>query len=96
LLTSYRQGLSLQDINNLPTAFIDDQYIQIGKNVKRIRNEKGISQLKLSTAMGYKSVAIVSHAEICLNGKHFNIEHLLKIAYILDTDICLFFKTASK
>ena len=80
----------MQNIDNLPNTFIDDRYIQIGKNVKKIRQEKGISQLKLSNAMGYKSVSVVSHAEICLNGRHFNIEHLLKIAFILDVNICNF------
>ena len=29
---------------------------------------------------------------ICLNKKHFNIEHLVKIADVLEIDICEFFK----
>ncbi|WP_236842650.1 hypothetical protein [Campylobacter lanienae] len=33
--------------------------------------------------MGYKSVSVVSFAEICLNGAHFNIAHLLQIPKIL-------------
>jgi len=31
-------------------------------------------------------------AEICTNGKHFNIEHLVKIADVLEVDVCDFFK----
>lgn len=31
-------------------------------------------------------------AEICINGKHFNIEHLAKISKALDVDITTFLK----
>ena len=74
-------------MQNLST---DELYQIIGKNVARIRKEKGLSQLDLSLQMGYKSVSIVSGAEIYYNGKHFNLEHLLKISQILDVNICDF------
>ena len=70
----------------------DELYQIIGKNVAKIRKEKGLSQLDLSLQMGYKSVSIVSGAEIYYNGKHFNLEHLLKISQILDVNICDFFE----
>ena len=63
-------------------------YKQIGLNVKKIREEKGLSQLELSLAIGHKSVGTVSMAEICINNKHFNIEHLYKIANVLEVDVC--------
>lgn len=66
-------------------------YRKIGENVKRIRHEKGVSQLELSLAIGHKAVGTVSMAELCLNNKHFNIEHLVKIAEVLEVDICDFF-----
>ena len=56
----------------------DELYKIIGQNVAKYRKEKGLSQLDLSLAMGYKSVSVVSGAEIYYNGKHFNLEHLLK------------------
>jgi len=76
---------------------IDEQkmkeiYKQIGTNVKRIRKEKNISQLSLAMAIGYKAVGVVSMAELCINGKHFNIEHLMKIADVLEVDVCKFFE----
>ena len=76
---------------------IDDEimnkiHIQIGKNVKRIREKKKISQLALSLAIGHKAVGTVSMAEIHHNNKRFNIEHLFKIADVLECDICEFFK----
>lgn len=43
--------------------------------------------------MGLKSVGLISVAEIYHNKKYFNIEHLYKIATILEVDICEFFKS---
>ena len=68
-------------------------YKTIGKNVKRIREEKGISQLNLAMAIGHKSVGVISNCELCLQNKHFNIEHLVKIADILDVNIKDFFES---
>ena len=70
----------------------DELYKIIGKNVAKYRKEKGLSQLDLSLAMGYKSVSVVSGAEIYYNGKHFNLEHLLKISQILNIEISEFLK----
>jgi len=67
-------------------------YKRIGQNVKRLRQEKGVSQLALSLAIGHKAVGTVSMAELCTNNKHFNIEHLVKIADVLEVDVCEFFK----
>ncbi len=67
-------------------------YKNIGKNVKKIRSKKGMSQLALSLAIGHKAVGTISTAELCLNNKHFNIEHLYKIAVVLEVDVCEFFK----
>lgn len=82
----------IKDCDNLPEHYIENIHKLVGFNVKRLRNEKSISQLTLSHAMGYKSVSTISCAEIYHNNIHFNIEHLAKIAYILDVDICEFFK----
>ncbi len=67
-------------------------YKNIGKKVKELRELKNVTQLELSLDMGYKSVSLVSAAELCNDGKHFNIEHLYKISKILDEDIGYFFK----
>jgi len=71
---------------------IADKYKEIGKNVARYRKAKGISQLDLSLQLGHKSVSIVASAERFYKGKHFNIEHLLKISVILDTPVASFFE----
>ena len=71
---------------------IKAKYLVIGQNVKKVRESKGMSQLSLADAIGHKSVGIVSSAEIGLNGKHFNIEHLMKISVVLNVDISVFFE----
>ena len=71
---------------------IQEIYKTIGKNVKRIREEKGISQLQLAMAIGHKSVGVISNCELCLQSKHFNIEQLIKIADVLDVNIKDFFQ----
>ena len=64
----------------------------VGKNVKKLREEKGLTQLELSHLIGHKSVSIVSLAEIYHKKQHFNISHLAKIAKVLDINICKFFE----
>ncbi len=78
--------------SNIDKEQILEIYKKIGLNVKKLRQEKGISQLALSLAIGHKAVGTVSMAELCTNNKHFNIEHLVKIADVLDVDVCEFFK----
>jgi transcriptional regulator with XRE-family HTH domain len=85
----------VQKVQVKTSEITDDQiealYRRIGNNVKRIRTQKGISQLALALAIGHKSVGTVSMAEIGLNNKHFNIKHLTKIADVLEVDICVLF-----
>ena len=79
-------------IDDMGDTYINDFHKIIGLNVKRLRKEKNLSQLDLAHKIGHKSVSIISCAEINHKNNHFNIEHLLKIAYVLDVDICEFFK----
>ncbi len=71
---------------------MEEIYKNIGLNVKRIRKEKSISQLELALRIGHKAVGTVSMGELYINKKHFNIEHLVKIADVLEVDVCDFFK----
>ena len=66
----------------------DQLYKIIGNNIAKHRKAKGLSQLDLSLKMGYRSVSVVSGAEICYNNKHFNLEQILKISQILEVDFC--------
>ncbi|MBE0499608.1 MAG: XRE family transcriptional regulator [Campylobacterales bacterium] len=75
----------------MPHNFSEQLHKSIGKNVSRIRRSKKISQLKLAYALGYKSVSPISSAEIYYNHIHFNVEQLVKIAYVLECEVCDFF-----
>ena len=79
---------------SIDPAIMSEKYKRIGRNVKRVRKEKNITQLELALAIGHKAVGTISMAEICINGKHFNIEHLVRIADVLEVDICTFFQEA--
>jgi len=75
---------------------IDLIHIKIGENVKRIRKLKKISQLDLAHLIGHKSVSIISLAEIYHKKQHFNINHLVKIAEVLEVSILEFFEGIDK
>ena len=79
-------------IDDMSDTYINDYHRIIGLNVKSLRKERNLSQLDLAHKIGHKSVSIISCAEINHKNNHFNIEHLLKIAYILEVDVCEFFK----
>lgn len=81
------------EIDEIAEGYIQEAHKIIGRNVKKIRESKNISQLELSHRIGHKSVSIVSCAEINHKNHHFNIEHLLRIAFVLEVDICEFFKS---
>jgi len=85
----------LKSIENLSDSLVDEYYITIGANVKKIRESKQITQLQLSQALNFKSVGLVSQAELYLNKQHFNIKHLVYISYILDCNIECFFTGTS-
>lgn len=67
-------------------------YLKIAQNVKKIRQLKNVSQLQLSLAIGHKAVGTISMCELGINNKHFNIEHLYKIADVLEVDVRDFFE----
>ncbi|BAF73376.1 helix-turn-helix domain-containing protein [Sulfurovum sp. NBC37-1] len=64
---------------------------KIATNIRKIRKEKGITQLDLALTIGHKSMSTIGKIEAGLEDKHYNIEHLYKIAKALDVDICEFF-----
>ena len=82
----------MRTVENIDSYSIEKIHYTIGKNVKRLRERKGYSQLALSQALGHKSVGLISQAEIYYKQQHFNLEHLVKIAYILECTVEDFFQ----
>ena len=69
----------------------DEIHTTISTNVMKFRKQKGFSQLQLALDIGLTGNAFIARAEKRTNNAHFNIEHLVKIALILEIDLCDFF-----
>ena len=67
-------------------------YSNIARNVRILREGKGISQLDLALEIGIKSVAFYSNCECSRYGKHFNLEHIYKLSKALQVPICELFR----
>ena len=80
------------DFDNMDEDEIKRFYSLVSSNVKKYRLEKGISQMDLALEIGIKSVAFFSNAESNRYDKHFNLEHIYKIAKALNRDISNFFE----
>ncbi len=74
-------------IANADNEEIRDFYKTISSNVKKYRIEKKMSQLELALTIGQKGNAFYNYAENNTNNKHFNLEHLYKIAKALEIDV---------
>lgn len=64
----------------------------VSLNVKKYREQKGLSQMQLALEIGLSGGAYLGRAEMRKNKHHFNIKHLAKIAKVLDVDIKKFFE----
>lgn len=79
------------DFSNSNKEEINNFYKSIGNKIKKLREERGITQLDLALEIGIKSVAFYSNCENTRYDKHFNLEHLYKISKALDVCIGDFF-----
>ena len=72
----------------------DEFFKTISSNVKKIRQEKKLSQLEVALSIGQNSSGFYANAENYSHGKHFNIEHLFKLSKLFDCDVKDFFDTS--
>jgi transcriptional regulator with XRE-family HTH domain len=70
--------------SNTSNEEIEQLHKTISNNIKKHRVSKNISQLELALTIGMKSGAFFGNAENNTNDKHFNIEHIYKIAKALE------------
>lgn len=66
-------------------------YQKIGRKVQQLRKKKGLSQLELTYLIGFKSTSLIAGAEASYNNIRFSLEHLYKIAKVLNCDVKEFF-----
>jgi len=64
----------------------------VSANVKKYREQKGLTQMQLALDISMSGGAYLGRAEIRKENHHFNIKHLAKISKVLDVDICEFFR----
>ena len=63
----------------------------ISTNVKRIRKEKGMSQIEVALSIGQRSSGFYANAENYKHNKHFNLEHLFKLSKLFKVNVDKFF-----
>jgi DNA-binding XRE family transcriptional regulator len=66
---------------------IEEQYRLISKRIKEIRISKKITQENMALSMGFTTATFYTNAENNRQGKHFNLEHIIKISKILNIQI---------
>ncbi len=69
---------------------------KLGRKVQCLRQEKGLSQLELSYYIGFKSTSLIAGAESGYKNIKFSIEHLYKIAKVLNVDVKEFFEESDE
>jgi transcriptional regulator with XRE-family HTH domain len=74
-------------ISNATEEEILELHKTISRNIKQHREAKNISQLELALTISMKSAAFFGNAENNTHGKHFNIEHVYKVAKALDVSM---------
>ena len=83
----------MKDYSDVSKSYILSQYKQISDNVKYLRIQKGYTQEQVALSMGFTTATFYTNAENFKSGKHFNLEHLIKISKILDIPIVDFFES---
>lgn len=85
---------------NLPqitTPEQDDKFLKlVANNVKRIRQEKGLSQLETALSIGHATNGFYANMENFSGKKHFNLLHLYRLSKLFECDICEFFRDYEK
>ena len=76
-----------EKFSNASESEILEFHKKVADNIRDFRENAGISQLDLALEIGIKSVAFYSNCENLRYGKHFNLEHIYKIAKALNIDI---------
>jgi len=82
-----------KELSDISETEIETFYKTVSDNVKARRMALNMSQLDLALKLGIKSVAFYSNCENLRYGKHFNLEHVYKLAKALDIEIYDLLKT---
>ena len=85
---------------NLPEITTNAQnerfFDTIASNVKRMRQERNLSQLETALSIGQALGGFYANMENNAHGKHFNLLRLFKLSKLFNCDINEFFKEISE
>ena len=81
----------MKQFSEVTEESIQEEYINISKNIKEIRIEKSFTQEELALAMGFTTPTFYTNAENNKQGKHFNLEHIIKLSKIMNVPMSKFF-----
>ncbi len=82
----------MEDYSDVTKYEIELKYKQISQRIRHIRLIKHFTQEQIALSMGFTSATFYTNAENFKSGKHFNLEHIIKISVILDVPIAEFFQ----
>lgn len=82
----------MKEFSDVSKEEVEYQYKLILKNIKKFRLEKKLTQEKIALSMGFTTATFYTNAENYKRGKHFSLEHIIKISKILDIKIENLFK----
>ena len=85
----------MEEFANATADEIEIFHARIAANIKRLRKERQITQLDMAYTIGLGTVTFYVNAENCRQGKHFNVEHIYKIAKYLEVDMKVLFGEVS-
>lgn len=71
---------------------IEEFFKNVSINVKRLREEKKLSQLEVALMIGQKSSGFYANAENYSHGKRFNLIHLYKLSKVFEVEVEELFK----
>lgn len=66
-------------------------HFTIRENIRKLRMQKNKTQQEIALSLGHASISFYSRAELGIENKKFNLEHLCILSEIFEIDICRFF-----
>lgn len=63
-------------------------YDALTNHIKRLRKERGISQLKMANILGHNSTSFIARIELRQNNANYNLSHLILLAKEWNLEVC--------
>ena len=93
LIENFSIGMGMLNLPEITTEEENERFFDtVASNVKRMRQEKNLSQLETALSIGQASGGFYANMENNAHGKHFNLLHLFKLSKLFNCDINEFFK----